>query len=196
MSVDSGQSSRLLTTSGYPASLPRNAALRSRLEGHIAMPSQPCLAGWLSGAGRHRASGGGYRWVRGRRWQNQLRHRGVELGRLVDEGLVAGVFKPDDLLRGCGQGVDIGHAGPGRDPVIVAAEEEEDRHRQRGHELEEIQAGRFGPHRAEREPKPARGVGQIEDGGFRGGHSWCWRRASAATRRCRPRTVTGGAQGV
>src|SRR6478672_13177898 len=92
-----------------------------------------------------------------------LRHRGIELARLVDERLVAGVLEPDELLRRCAQCLEIRHAGLWRNPVILATEEEERRHLQCGHEFDEIQARDLRPHRIHREPEPAPSAGQLED---------------------------------
>jgi hypothetical protein len=84
----------------------------------------PGRGGWSVSTGARRApqasasagaarTGGEYR-------PNQLRHRGVEHSRLVHERLVAGFLEPDELLRRCGQGIDVDQAGLHRDPVIVA----------------------------------------------------------------------------
>src|SRR5512135_2870041 len=86
---------------------------------------------------------------------DEIRHGGVERVRLVDEDLVPGALEPDELLRGRGQRIEIGHARLGRDPVVLPAEKEEDGHLQRGRELLDVQARGLGVHGPEREPEAA-----------------------------------------
>jgi AI-2E family transporter len=79
-------------------------------------PAQPVARATSVPADRasaaRRLASRGTRWkVCKQSWPDQLGPRDVELARLVDERLMAGVLEADELLRGCAQCVEIRNAG-------------------------------------------------------------------------------------